>query len=65
MADQQGRGTGQDGSGPVHGGKRRKNLIYYTMISQTRGAPYGSFGVLCPRSWYIYIGRKTLHLHVN
>jgi hypothetical protein len=30
--------------------EERKILIYYTGISQTRGSPYGSFGVLNPRS---------------
>jgi hypothetical protein len=29
------------------------------------GLLYGSFGVLCPRGRYVYIGRQTLHLHVN
>ena len=33
--------------------------------SPTRGFPYGSFGVLNPRGWYIYIGRKTLHIYIK
>jgi hypothetical protein len=45
--------------------KGGKILFYYPRDSRTMGSSYGSFGVICPRGRYIYIGRKTLHLHVN
>ena len=57
-------GNGQRGGGGD--GERRGRKIKFTTrgISQTRGSPYGSFRVLCPRGWYIFIGKKNFpHLH--
>ena len=45
--------------------EEEKNLIYYTRDFQTIGSPYGSFGVLFPRGWYIFIGRKTPHIYIT
>jgi hypothetical protein len=29
------------------------------------GAPLRSSGVLHPKGWYLYIGRRILHLYIN
>ena len=60
MADNSGGGIDDDG-------ERKSRKIQFTTrrIFQIRGSPYGSFGVLCPRGWQIYIGRKTPHIYIN
>ena len=39
------------GDGDSDGEGRREKYNLPREISQTRGSPYGSFGVLCPKSW--------------
>ena len=45
--------------------REEKYNLLHEGFSKLGAPPYGSFGVLCPRGWLIYIGRKTPHIHVN
>jgi hypothetical protein len=46
------------------GDKIENSILLYEGI--LKGLPlYGSFGVLCPRGRYTYIGRRTRHVYIN
>ena len=45
-------------------GGEKSNLLHEG-FSKLGGSPYGSFGVLCSRGWYRFIGIKTPHIYIN
>jgi len=45
-------------------GGEKSNLLYEGFL-KLGGSPYGSFDVLCPMGYYIFIGRKTPHIYIN